>query len=135
MQVGDEAAFDWISADEDDGYGRRRKLGCQGRGFATHCDDDSDPPPYEVSGESREPVVLTVGPTIIGLEMMPLGEAQLTQTAPDRCDEWRVGDGRAAAEQANHRQRMRLRARRERPRSRAANQPDDPAPVPVAHGV
>src|SRR5262249_23255746 len=69
--------------------------------------------------EPRQPIVLTVSPTIIEADILTLDDTGFVETSTDDCNERRVDIGRTTAEQSDHRHRL-LRARRARPRPRPA---------------
>src|SRR5262249_44945078 len=84
----------------------------------------------EISREPRQPIVLTVSPTIIEADILTLDDTGFVETSTDDCNERRVDIGRTTAEQSDHRLGRLLRARREWPRRRrAAEQRYEVAPL------
>src|SRR5215475_8025050 len=70
--------------------------------------------PDEISREPRQPIVLTVSPTIIEADILTLDDTGFVETSTDDCNERRVDLGRTTAEQR---------------RRRAAEQRDELAPL------
>src|SRR5215831_10396587 len=127
MQVGDEAGPDWVAASREyDRYGRGPRLGRKGRCVSTHCNDDGDLLAGEIGGKPRQPIVLTLSPTIVERDVLTLDKARFIESLPDERNQRRVDSRRTTAEQSDHWQCTLLRPRRERPRSgRAAEQRDE----------
>jgi hypothetical protein len=87
MQARDEAAPHRVGGtDENDRYGRRRRLGCQRRWLRTDRNNDGHLPACEVGGKTRQAIIMALSPAIIEGDVSTLGEAGLIQTLPDDCD-------------------------------------------------
>src|SRR5262245_53684062 len=128
MQVGDEAGPDWVAASREyDRYGRGPRLGRKGRCVSTHCNDDGDLLAGEIGGKPRQPIVLTLSPTIVERDVLTLDKARFIESLPDERNQRRVDSRRTTAEQSDHWQCTLLRTRRERPRGRAADERDERA--------
>src|SRR5262245_8747391 len=83
---------------------------------------------HERGRKRRQPVVLTICPAVVDHDVLTLDKASFVQSLANNGDRMRIGSGRTAAEESNHRQPTLLRARRERPRSRcSAEQRDERA--------
>src|SRR5215831_16851629 len=136
MQVGDEAGPDWVAASREyDRYGRGPRLGRKGRCVSTHCNDDGDLLAGEIGGKPRQPIVLTLSPTIVERDVLTLDKARFIESLPDERNQRRVDSRRTTAEQSDHWQCTLLRPRRERPRGRAAEKRDEVASLHVKHGA
>src|SRR5262249_16735397 len=99
IQVRDEAAFDWVVAEEDDNrYGCGRRLGCQGRYLTGECNDDGHLPTHQIGGKVGQAFVLTVGPTIIEGDVLTIDESGIIEASPDHRNERQVNGGRTGAE-------------------------------------
>src|SRR5262249_53318638 len=73
----------------------------------------------------RQPIVVTLRPAILDLDVLALDIACFFQSLPERAQAARVYVGRCAAEKSDHRHPALLRARRQRPSSRAAEKRDE----------
>src|SRR5262249_4768917 len=77
----------------------------------------------------RQPIVLSVGPSIFDSHVLALDIAELAEALSQCRRKMRARMGRATIEEPDHRHRRLLRARRERPCSRrATEQGDERAP-------
>jgi hypothetical protein len=113
---------------EHDRNGRGRTLGRERR-RAIASKKDRDLPTNEVRREARQPIVLTLCPTVFERDVLTLDIASLSESLPERDEQWSALGQRRATEKSDHRHRL-LRARRERPRGRrAAEQRDEFAAV------
>src|SRR5262249_13247318 len=76
MQVGDEAGPDRVAASREyDRSGGGPRLGRWGRCVSTYCNNDGDLLTHQVGGESRQSIVLTLGPTIVERDVLTLDKA------------------------------------------------------------
>jgi hypothetical protein len=76
---------------EHDGNCCGRGLGCNGRSFAPHSDDDRDLATDEVRRKRRHPIVLAIRPAIFDLDVATLDEAGLLKAPPKAGVEMRSG--------------------------------------------
>ena len=130
VETGDQPQLDRVvAAGEHDRNGCGRRFGCE-RGPDASCrSDDIDSTPNQVTGERRQPIVLTLSPAIFHRHVLPFGVPAILQSLMECCECIGGLARRSAAEKPDHRDRRLLRVRRERPRrSRAAEQRDELAP-------
>src|SRR5262249_15480370 len=95
-------------------------LGGWGGCVSTHCNDAGDLLAGEIGGKPRQPIVLTLSPTIVERDVLTLDKARFIESLPDERNQRRVDSRRTTAEQSDHWQCTLLRPRRERPRGRRA---------------
>src|SRR5262249_7078510 len=96
-------------------------------------DDHSDLAAHELRRQRRQPIVVALGPTVFGNEVLALNVAGAAQTIAERCKETGKGRGRTRTEVTNHPHCRLLRARRERPSGYTASEKRDEFPSP--HGA
>src|SRR5262245_53810456 len=83
---------------------------------------------HERGRKRRQPVVLTICPAVVDHDVLTLDKASFVQSLANDGDRMRIGSGRTAAEESNHRQPTLLRPRSDRPCRQAAEQRDELAP-------
>ena len=92
VQAGYKAAPNRIATkEEDDRHGGGRRLGRHNRYVAADGDNASHSPLYELGGERRQPVVMTIGPTIIDRDILTLDEAGVVKAMLHDRNERRIG--------------------------------------------
>src|SRR5262249_10367702 len=82
---------------------------------STHCNDDGDLLAGEIGGKPRQPIVLTLSPTIVERDVLTLDKARFIESLPDERNQRRVDSRRTTAEQSDHWQCTLFRPPRERP--------------------
>src|SRR5262245_59603701 len=91
---------------------------------------------HERGRKRRQPVVLTICPAVVDHDILTLDKASFVQSLANDGDRMRIGSGRTAAKESNHRQPTLLRPCRERPsRSGPAEQGYHLSPSYVGHGL
>src|SRR4029450_2848954 len=116
------------SGEEYDGYRGGCRLGRESRHLSADGNNEGHLPMHERGRKRRQPVVLTICPAVVDHDVRTLDKASFVQSLANDGDRMRIGSGRTAAEESNHRQPTLLRARRQRPRGRrAAEQRDERA--------
>src|SRR5262249_42505177 len=80
---------------------------------------------HERGRKHRQPVVLTICPAVVDHDVLTLDKASFVQSLANDGDRMRIGSGRTAAEESNHRQPTLLRTGAERPRCRGADEQRD----------
>src|SRR5262249_48924489 len=129
-QACDQTKANRIVADgEDDGNGRRRRLRRLRHVGTMNGGDHGDPSAHQLSGESRQPLILIVRPTVFDGEILPLDIARLAQGLAKRAHIVRVADSRGEPEEPDHRLAPTLPAGGDWPSRRATESRNKPAPV------
>src|SRR6266446_8428894 len=119
IEAADEANRNGVcTGDEYDGYRCGCRLGCESRHLSADGNNDSHLPTHERGRKRRQPVVLTVRPAVVDHDVLALDKTSFVQSLAKDGDKIRIGSGRTAAEESNHRQPTLLRMRGERPRRR-----------------
>src|SRR5215510_107442 len=130
IEACDEANRNGVCAgDEYDGYRCGCRLDRESRHLSADGNNEGHLPMHERGRKRRQPVVLTICPAVVDHDVLTLDKASFVQSMANNGDRMRIGSGRTAAEESNHRQPTLLRARPERPCSRrAAEQRDEISP-------
>src|SRR4029450_7468087 len=114
------------SGEEYDGYRGGCRLGRESRHLSADGNNEGHLPMHERGRKRRQPVVLTICPAVVDHDVLTLDKASFVQSLANDGDRMRIGSGRTAAEESNHRQPTLLRPRGGRPRHRrAAEQRDE----------
>src|SRR5262245_54300053 len=84
--------------------------------------------PNQFTSECRQLIKLVLGPAVFDCDVLALDQAAVLEALTKCAEQMRVGGGRCAVEESDHRNRRLLRPRRKRPRRRrAAEQRDEVA--------
>src|SRR5262249_27806998 len=117
------------AADKDNRNGRGRGLGGK-CGWRCKRGDHRCVAPDQIGSHGRQPIELSLRPTIFDCAVAAVLIPLFAQPSPKRCDHRHECTARSAIEKADYWHRRLLRARRERPRDRrAADERDELAPL------
>jgi hypothetical protein len=121
VDTGREPFPDRIKAgNEENRYRRGSPLGCLRDHQTSGRSNQGDVAANQIGGHPPQPIVLTLGPTVLNRDILALDVSGFIQTMVERSHERGRGAGRRAVKEADYRQCGRLRLGPERPRCRHA---------------
>jgi hypothetical protein len=99
IEAGHDAVFNWLVAHEPNNWGRgARRSNCPyGRRGIADRNNDGDLASHKVGDESRQPIVLGIGITVVfDRDVAAFNEAMRTERPVEHRQDQRIGCGRAA---------------------------------------